>query len=142
MFLRISILSLLLSSCASGPKSEKKSSLNYLSGDHYQSDVTAGSIPLSVKRVRKNTTLSGKCFFKQGDGFKYPVKFVRINILEDGRTLGSTTTDGSGNFTLSSYLENGAYQLSVDSKKYRGSIPVKVEKYEYKGLELVVKKQN
>src|SRR3989344_2976994 len=133
------IILLLLQSCATyGPESEKKSPLNYLSGDHYHSDITSGSVPILLERIEKNTTISGKCFFVVGnDDFKYSLKFKKLLLLRDGQKKAEAATDGLGNFIFSAPLSNGEYDIKVDHTDYSGEKKIKISYYEIKNIEIV-----
>ena len=129
-------------SCATGPKAEKKSPLNYLSGDHYDSDITSGVLPIRIERKRKNTSLSGDCFFQRAqDDFKYPAKFQRIILLKEQKEVASSSTDGNGHFEINSYLKNGEYELALDSVKYRGKKRIDISKYSHEKISLEVSKK-
>ena len=129
-------------SCASGPETEKKSPLNYLSGEHYDANVTSGVVPIHLKRKKKYTSLSGNCFFQiKNDDYKYPVKFQKLRLLKDGKEISSTTTSNNGDFKISSHLENGRYELVLDTAKYEGKMVIEVSQYEHQDIPLKVNKR-
>ena len=131
---------LLFSSCAYGPKTEKKSPMNVLNGDQYKSGVDVLGIPI-VERQRKDTTIKGSCFFlKDGDDFRYPVKFQKLTLSRGNLVLDTQNTNDRGEFTFSHYLENGKYILKIESKNFHGSMEIKVDSYLISNLAFKVSK--
>lgn len=139
----LSLIVLLFSACSViGPQTEKKSSLNYLSGEHYKAKSTLGGvIPVVVERVKKDTVINGNCFFRlANDNFKYPVKFQKIGIFKGTKQVGYINTDTHGKFSLHSYLVNGTYTLKIISSHYLGEASVKVSSYMINNIDLLVSK--
>ncbi len=102
--------------CTHGPKNENKSVLNYLNREQYVADVTTDIVPLSIKRIKKHTTLKGNCYFKaKNDDFKYPVRFNKIRIMKDGK-------------------------LMVDNIKFKGQISISVNTYKVNDINFEVEK--
>ncbi|MBF0363180.1 MAG: hypothetical protein HQK49_19315 [Oligoflexia bacterium] len=153
MFLMF-LLSIIIVSCAYGPKQEKKSPLNYLNGEHYQSRVAvpvpiAGvpvPIPVVVERIEKNTVINGNVFLRNSDQFgdsDYPIRFQKILLQKDSVTLAETTTNNDGAFSFSTPLANGTYTLVMANEKYtiEKKINVNIQSYSSEKVEMIARKR-
>jgi len=52
-------------------------------------------------------------------GFERPLAFVRLELYQGGRTIGTTSTDAAGSFSFR-HLDHGSYQLVLDSDRHEG----------------------
>lgn len=136
------IFTFLLSSCVYGPKSERKSPLNYLSGDHYETSRTGSDqyiIPV-VKKKEKPTRIEGAVSVKAGM-FATPLRHLNLVLLKpNGTQVHEFSTDSEGKFSFSAHLKNGSYQLKIKSEKYSGSLSFEVKSYEVSNLSLIASK--
>lgn len=141
----ILVLLLSLSACAYGPKTEKKSPLNVLNGENYQTapdgTVDRPVIPI-VKRKERTTEVQGKVMLAAGLG-AVPVQGVAIGLFaEDGKMLANTTSGIGGEFALKAPVKNGVYKLKTIDDKYSGNYPVAVESYSVSGILFQVQKKD
>lgn len=126
--------------CLTGPDEEPKSNLEYLNGERYHGSNVVSGIPLSVERVPKATTISGKAREQRsGDGqdlYLPPVRFARLVLEKDGKVVAAATTDEAGNFSFQGSFPDGSYQLRIDSPLFTGEKLVRVEGYELPSITL------
>ena len=124
-----------LAACVTG-EGERKSPLNVLNADHYQSAPMVGYdgvvIPI-LKRKDKLTTVSGRLVVGEALN-EVPLKFQKIQILKGKNTMSEITTDANGNFVFNAALANGKYSLFLPSKKYIANASIEVQSYEIKNL--------
>lgn len=127
-FLRSLMGLFILAGCVTGPEKEPKSPLNYLNGDHYQSTVHAGPVPLVIERRDVPTTIAGEV--RIGDGnFQRPARFVTVKLLRLEREVASATTDEKGAFVFSGNIPDGEYVARVDAGPLGGRRTVVVRGY-------------
>lgn len=130
-------LGALLSSCVYGPKAERKSTLNYLNGENYETTAQAGGdaavIPI-VKRKEKLTHISGVVLI--GDGVAAtPVKNLSITLYDaKKKVLKNVYTDEDGKFTIADELKNGEYLAKITDDKYAGQTIIDVNSYNPDGI--------
>ena len=118
-------------SCAIGPDSERKSKLNYLSGEHYESTVNMGGVvPIVVQSKKVNTTIAGTVLLNEYN----PLKFTTLLLQNNNKTILETRTDNKGLFKFNGYLENGEYVIKTYMEKYALEKTIKVDKYKIEGL--------
>jgi len=139
------VISCLTQSCAYGPKTEKKSRLNYLSGEHYEGQGPTVSdlpgvkdmqevrdypfmegIPLFYKRKEVPTVITGTVVI---DEFR-PLKYKSLELLLDGNVILKTITDHVGAFKFSGMLPNGQYLIKIEDENFASEQPVTVDQYE------------
>ena len=149
LFCLLAICALVGASCAYGPKTEKKSKLNYLSGEHYEgtgpkvADVpvvkdmpevrdtpVVETIPLFYKRKVVPTVIKGTVVV---DEFR-PLKYKNLLLLQGDTVILKTTTDHVGAFKFSGSLPNGQYLIKVEDERYNGEQPITVDKYEIESV--------
>lgn len=143
VFLNLLLLIYIVTSCTYGPTQEKKSSLNYLNGEHYRSVVTGLGAPIVIERVEKNTVIKGECFFSKSDNFgqyEYPIKFQKILLNDDKITIGEATTDDKGRFVFTLPLVNGSYTLLIVGDGYRLEKKINITGYALDGVKIVINK--
>ena len=132
-------LAFLFSSCAYGPKTERKSPLNHLNGEHYQTPTVKVISPLLIlrnKRKDKPSKIEGAVVVK-GELFDSPLRYIQIGFFnKDNQQLFTTTTDNAGNFSHESVVKNGTYKLRILGSKYKGEIKVIIESYTVKELKI------
>jgi len=121
-------------SCAVGPESEKKSKLNYLSGEHYKSTVSVGALPVIIQGNEVSTKIEGRILLTEYN----PLKFRKLLLQRDNETILETTTDYNGSFKFSGYLTNGEYKIIADSNSINFEAPLSVDRYEIKGLLFII----
>jgi len=132
---------LLLPSCVHGPKQEKKSPLNVLSGEHYQADgvVEPGGIPLSFERKIKKTEISGRV--QVIDPLAVIPANLTVQLWQEKKMLHEEKVDNAGGFTFLGDFPNGDYLLRTSSSRFQGELPVKVDSYKVGNLVLIAEKK-
>jgi len=125
-----------LCDCIHGPKTEKKSPLNYLNGDHYQEEGRIFSVPV-LERKTVLTKIRGQVMFDLKPVGE-PLRFQKIGLYLGENKIFETTSDQYGRFEFRESIANGSYRLILMSEKYQGSTPLEVTKYEIGGIELIV----
>ncbi|MBF0297364.1 MAG: hypothetical protein HQK51_01505 [Oligoflexia bacterium] len=143
-------------SCAYGPQQEKKSTLNYLNGEHYQSRANAlipiqiGNfispvpVPFVVERIEKNTVIKGVAFLRQVDQFgnyDLPIRFQKIILLKENITICETTSNNEGFFSFSAPLNNGIYTIKLSNDKFNIEKNINVNSYSLEKVELIANKR-
>lgn len=143
----------LFSSCAYGPKTEKKSPLNALNGENYVTSAEGGTmgttlnsggvaLPIAMKRKDRATEVQGKVMMQAGLG-AVPVQGVEIGLFaEDGKMLANGSSGIGGEFTLRVPVRNGVYKLKTIGDKYEGQYPVAVQSYSVTGILFQVQKKD
>ncbi len=128
-------LLLAVSACvpvAYGPKTEKKSPANYLSGEHYDSTATVGPVSL-LKRKEVVTMVSGRLVL--GEGLEsVSLKHQRLKLLKDDKVVAETTSDLDGNYSFFGHLSDGSYRILLDSDKFTASQSIEVRGYKLKDI--------
>lgn len=117
-------------SCTVGPDYERKSRLNYLSGEHYESRSRVGPVPLILEGKNVKTVIEGAITVNEYT----PLRFTRLLLQKDNQTILETTTSQNGLFEFTDYLPNGNYLIKIDSPTLRWEEEIKVDKYELKNL--------
>jgi hypothetical protein len=139
----ISILilsALIFSSCSTHTKKEMKSDLiYYLSGENYRKVVSIGNfgvghvgIPIGMKA--KRTVIQGTVLEK---GLS-PIKFERLLLTQDNKTILQTTTKSDGSFKFEGVIPTGDYFIKLETTRYYLKKNITVGNYEIEGLELDV----
>ncbi len=131
------IVAAVLVGCAYGPKTEKKSPLNVLNGENYQTGPAGTTnqlvVPI-VKRKHRSTEVQGKVMMQAGLG-AVPVQGVEIGLFaDDGKMLANGTSGVGGEFVLQVPVKNGVYKLKTIGTKYTGQYPVAVQSYSVTGI--------
>ncbi len=125
-----------------GPKTDPKSPLNYLSGENYQATDSIMGVTV-VDRKARSTEISGSVVGKVKDisdgAIGVPLRNIQVALLTTkGQKIAETITTEYGDFKFSVPLQNGTYQLAVDTQKYVGSRSIEVTSYELHNLALEV----
>ena len=145
------VAGLLLGACAYGPETEKKSMLNYLSGEHYEAsgptvaDVPVvkeldevkdvplvEGVPLLYKRKAVSTVIRGRAMVSEFQ----PLKFKALELRQQDTVLLTTTSDHLGVFRFSAILPSGLYIIRVGVDEYPCERQIKVESYLLENIEL------
>ena len=128
---------LCLTSCVSGPNSERKNPLNYLNGEHYRQSPTGGGDQLVLpilKRKDKLTMISGQTVLKSGI-LVTPVRHAKIELFDSNKKMVATTTSNNmGEYQLSGRLKNGSYSINVETKSLQLSRSLSIDRYKIEGL--------
>ncbi len=109
------------SGCVYGPKAERKTPLDYLNGENYETSATGGIdhvvVPL-IKRKEKSSRITGRVL--QGEGIsQIPLRNLRLGLFaREGSMIQEATTDNSGNFVFVGVFHNGQYRIQILSTKY------------------------
>ncbi|MDH3976702.1 MAG: hypothetical protein OEV42_20765 [Deltaproteobacteria bacterium] len=117
-------------SCAVGPDTEKKSKLNYLSGEHYEGQGRVGPFPVYVERKKVRTLLEGYITVNEYT----PLGHTKLLLQKDNKTILETRTTQKGLFKFHDYLENGKYIIKINSELLEWQEEIKVDSYELKDL--------
>ncbi|MGE3973503.1 MAG: hypothetical protein AB7F59_03145 [Bdellovibrionales bacterium] len=137
MDLKLFVIFLLaLSACARGPKTEKKSPLNYANGEHYQQTANILGVPV-LERVEKQTKIKGQVIVK-GQPFNTPLRFQKMALKNKDNVVLKTSTNSEGIFEFTGEIPNGFYRVELVSERYKAAAEVHVTAYENKDLLLVV----
>jgi hypothetical protein len=131
------LIFLTLTSCAHGPQTEKKSPLNYLSGEHYAPEGDIAGIPVT-RRKPVDTTISGTLMV-DSHPIPIPLKFQALSLKQGDNTLLKTSSAGNGTFSFKGIIPNGTYSIELASKKYNATVPVTVTDYHVENLIFLVK---
>ena len=124
-----SALVLLAAGCVVGSKSDRKSRLNYLNGEHYRADVVVSGVPVLIERRAVNTHISGHAVVK-GSRFHEPaLRFEELVLYSDAIEVSRTRTDQHGAFAFCEGLEAGTYRIAPADERYRGEVAVVVDSY-------------
>jgi hypothetical protein len=127
----------LISSCAYGPKAERKTPLSYLSGENYETGPGGQAdqlvIPV-VKRKEQATLIEGRVF--AGEGINtVQVRNVQVGLYDhEGHLLLTSTSAEGGQFQFQAPIRNGKYRLKLNSDRYRGEVPLEVSSYTIKDV--------
>ena len=125
------VVALLAASCVYGPKSERKSALNHLNGENYETGKTGGVDSLVVpvvKRKEKLTRIYGRVIERSGIS-ETPIKVVKVKLVGNGPPL-EAMTDINGEFQITGEIKNGSYRLQLISERYRADQSLDVSSYE------------
>ncbi len=119
--------------CVYGPKTEKKSSLDYLHGENYESSAQGPDhvvVPI-IKTKERHTHIRGMVVISEIDAPEIPLRFVGLTVFsKDEQRLASASSDSDGKFTLNGVLANGTYSLRVESSKYNGEAKIEINSYD------------
>lgn len=118
-----------------GPKAERKSPLNVLSGEHYGGGALSPSelgVPL-LKRKDKSTQVKGRVVIRDGV-VEIPLRGIKLNLIYKDKTVLSQTSGMNGEFEFIGIIENGSYFIKIEDPKYSGEITLNVDEYTYDGL--------
>ena len=124
-----------LSSCATGPKRENDSALDYLNGHNYQAGSPVGIGP-SVKRQAPARAVSGMLLINS-DPLPLPLKYQMVVLTQNGNEIARSMTDSNGEFVLTGDISSGTYTVAIDSSKYVLSQTLVVSGYKTEGLRFI-----
>lgn len=134
------ILIAILASCAYGPKTKKKSMLNYLSGDHYQQKSSVLGVPV-LQRKSVNTKISGQLLL-ENEPLPIFLKNITLTLLDfNKKEIHRTKTNIDGTFIFNEALDNGKYFLKVVHSKYKLTQKININSYKISKLTLKVVKK-
>lgn len=126
---------MLINSCAYGPSQEKKSPLNYLSGEHYERSADIFGVPV-VERKTMDTVISGK--IQMDDPFAKLPRVVELNLINDGKIIFTSHTSKSGIFQFQGVFPDGDYVLEAISPHSTGKVSIKINSYQLTDVLLVM----
>lgn len=122
---------------STGESTEPKSKWNYLNGEHYQSVGQVGPVPVVIEKRAKPTLISGRTVLTQSSQYyERPLKDIELVLLRGDVVLARSRTDEKGQFSFAGDFANGHYDITLDSKHYRGQWRIQVKDYEMKNLTL------
>ena len=145
-------LGLILCHCAYGPKTEKKSPLNYLSGEHYENggaaaaNVSTGSgnpSPVVIPFLRRKevaTHIRGQVLLA-AQPFPIPLKFQKVILMRKNERVAEGMTDSTGSFLIGGNLPNGEYTLLLESNTYGGSSSLEIKSYEANSINIMAERK-
>jgi hypothetical protein len=113
----------LFSACVYGPKAERKSPLNYLNGENYESSPQGPDkmVVVMAKRKDRTTRLRGRVVRKEGL-VEVPVKQARVTLSNaEKATVAEARTDLNGEFALAGVIPNGRYRIAAESEWRSGT---------------------
>lgn len=129
-------------SCMQGPKTEKKSKLNYLSGEHFKATDSLNIIPTVVTRREVPSTISGYLLYKTAN-IPLPLGNKDITLINNkGEVLSKSKTLSDGSFIIKHVLNNGTYTLQISDESYKMKQKISLSGYELKNLNLIAIKSN
>jgi hypothetical protein len=126
-----------LAACVYGPKTDKKSTLDYLHGENYETSAQGPDhvvVPI-IKTKERHTHIQGAVVIGESDTPEIPLRFVGLTVFsKENQRMASTSTDSDGKFSLGGVLANGTYTLRIESSKYRGELMVEINSYDVKDI--------
>lgn len=134
IFLLLIFICISTTSCTVGSDAEEKSKLNYLSGEHYKSKLNIGVLPVILTNEKVNTKIEGTILVNEYN----PLKFTKLLLQKNNKTILKTSTNAKGSFKFNGYLTNGEYNIKVDSENLIFEKKITVEKYEIKDLLYII----
>jgi hypothetical protein len=138
------ILSCLLSSCVTGP-TNKASGLEKLNGANYEQGNSAiltgtGMLLPIIKRRDVSTQISGVLQLDQS-GIPSPLVQQKIQLEQEGKIFGETTSLSGGVFSFSIAIPDGQYLLKIISDRYKGTQAITINGLKVDGIQFVVKQK-
>lgn len=135
-----------LPACVRGKVQEKKSALNMLNGEHYESPVQATGaggnaiVALPVLHAKVNDTIvTGKLTIE--DPLAVVPNDLSLQLWSEGKLVSETHPAKTGDFQLKGDFANGFYMLKVASKKYRGERDLRIEGFNIEGVDITAEKR-
>lgn len=136
IFVKMIWMMLVLSSCAYGPTQEKKSPLNYLSGEHYEQTANVFGVPL-VERKTKETIISG--YIQMDDPFAKLPGEAQLSLISDGKIFATLHANKSGRFQFQGVFPDGDYILKASSPLSAGEVLIKINSYKISDLLILMR---
>lgn len=135
-----------LPACVRGKVQEKKSALNMLNGEHYESPLQAtGSgdnaiLPVPILHAKVNDTIvTGRLTIE--DPLAVVPNDLTLQLWNDGELVSETRPAKTGDFQLKGDFPNGFYLVKVASKKYRGERDLRIEGFNIEGVQVTAEKK-
>jgi hypothetical protein len=129
------LISIILTSCAYGPTQEKKSSLNYFNGEHYEQSAIIFGVPV-LERKTKETVISGK--IQMDDPFAKLPADVELSLISDDKKILTTHAHNFGSFEFQGIISNGAYSLKAIASHLSGEILININSYKITDVIIVM----
>lgn len=136
IFVKTIWIVLVLSGCAYGPTQEKKSPLNYLSGEHYERSADIFGVPL-VERKTKETAISGR--IQMDDPFAKLPGEAKLSLISDGKIFATSRTNKSGSFQFQGVFPDGDYTLKASSPLSTGMVLIKINSYKISDVLIIMR---
>ncbi len=132
------LVSSLLLSCAGGPKQDKKSPLNVLSGEHYTANEVLG-VPILERKI-KNTDILGRVSII--DPLAVIPNDLMVQLWQDKKLVAETKAEKTGHFAFNGNYDNGRYQLRVSSSRYAGEHDLTIDSFRIENVNLTAEKKS
>ena len=100
--------------------------------------ITGNAAGIPVIGVDRFTKVSGKLLL-DNQPFPIPLRNQKLNLLQKGKLIKFTQSDGTGEFKFEGVLSNGDYQLVLESDKYQGEITVTINNYSAQDIVFLAK---
>lgn len=138
--LRLIILGclVLIVSCVTGPRAERKSPLNILNGENYQTGSDGSTdrvvVPILTRKERL-TTVAGSVYV-QDNLTRIPMRFQTVVLKSKAKVIFETNSNEKGEYKFTGVLPNGSYTLGAESKEYSGKTAIEISTYENLGIDI------
>lgn len=130
---------LLFSACVYGPKDPDRTFAEQLSGENYKSTNVIIGVPV-LERKLVETKISGRVFCGEGIS-QVPANHTVIRLIYSNKVISTTTTDNTGNYSISAPLETKKdYELIASTACGSSKFSVSKSTQEQKNKDFYLKK--